>query len=60
MKLDAALDIAWQDSELFGYEYFGPAAPAGHVLNGSRWFSRLPAATAAMDSSVDGYEVYNA
>jgi len=30
------------------------------VLNGSRWFSSLPVAMAAMDSAVDGYVVYNA
>jgi hypothetical protein len=56
----SVLGDTWASSELFGYEYFGPAAPsAGHTLNNSRWFTNLPLATAAQDSELDGYVVYN-
>lgn len=56
----SVLGDTWASSELFGYEYFGPAAPsAGHILNSSRWFTHLPLATAAQDAEVDGYVVYN-
>ena len=55
-----SLGSAWASSEIFGYDYFGPAAPSGgHTLNASRYFSWLPLATAAQDQSVDGYAVYN-
>lgn len=56
----SVLGDTWDSSELFGYEYFGPAAPsAGHILNDSRWFTQLPLATAAQDAEVDGFVVYN-